>query len=114
MREVDVSAVERAIAAGLEQRGWRVDLHVGRSRDYRVSLALAERGSTDPGHDRWVLGVELDGAFFSAAPTVVDREVVRDGVLSSLGWRTIKVSCIDWLRDPRKVLDRIEQAASAR
>ena len=106
-REVDVSAVERAIAKALDERGWRVDLHVGRSRDFRVSLALADKVAPD----RWILGVELDGAFYSAAPTVVDREIVREGVLSSLGWRTIKVSCIDWLRDPRKVLDRIEQAA---
>jgi len=108
-REVDVSAVERAIAAGLEQRGWRVDLHVGRSRDFRVSLALADKEAPD----RWILGVELDGAFYSAAPTVVDREIVREGVLGSLGWRTVKVSCIDWFRDSRKVLDRIEQAARA-
>ena len=39
------------------------------------------------------------------------RDLVRDGVLGALGWRVVKVSCIDWLRDPRKVLDRIEQAA---
>jgi hypothetical protein len=108
-REIDVSAIERALAAALEARGWAVDLHVGRSRDYRVSLAVAAKGA--PEH--WVLGVELDGAFYSAAPTVVDRELVRDGVLGSLGWRVIKVSCIDWMRDPRKVVDRIDQAARA-
>jgi very-short-patch-repair endonuclease len=34
-------------------------------------------------------------------------------VLGSLGWRVIKVSCIDWMRDPRKVVDRIDQAARA-
>jgi hypothetical protein len=106
-REIDVSAVERAIAAGLGERGWIVDLHVGRSRDYRVSIALADKAAPD----RWILGIELDGAFYSAAPAVVDREIVRDGVLGALGWRTVKVSCIDWFRDPRKVLARIEQSA---
>jgi len=74
-----------------------------------VSLALADKAAPD----HWILGVELDGAFYSAAPTVVDREIVREGVLGSLGWRTVKVSCIDWFRDQRKVLDRIEQAARA-
>ena len=106
-REVDVSAVERAIAAGLAERGWITDLHVGRSRDYRVSIAIADKAAPD----RWLLGIELDGAFYSAAPTVVDREIVRDGVLGALGWRTVKVSCIDWFRDPRKVLERIERTA---
>ena len=108
-REIDVSAIERALAAALEERGWMVDLHVGRSRDYRVSLAVAAKGA--PEH--WVLGIELDGAFYGAASTVVDRELVRDGVLGSLGWRVIKISCIDWLRDPRKVVDRVDQAARA-
>jgi hypothetical protein len=108
-RAVEVSAVEEALAALLEARGWRVDRHVGRSRDYRVSLAL-----TDPARpERWALGVELDGAFHRAAPTVVDREVVRDGVLSSLGWRTLRVSCLDYLRDPKGLADRIDAAARA-
>ena len=106
-REVDVSAVERAIATALEARGWRVDLHVGRSRDYRVCLAVADKASPD----HWRLGIELDGAFHGAAPTVVDRESVRDGVLGGLGWRVVKVSCLDWLRDPARVIDRIERAA---
>ncbi len=106
-REIDVSAVERALASALEARGWKVDLHVGRSREYRVSLGLAKR--TAP--ERWVLGVELDGAFYAAAPTSIDREVVRDGVLSALGWQIIRVSCMDWLRDPKKVVDRIDAAA---
>jgi Protein of unknown function (DUF4011)/REase_MTES_1575/AAA domain len=106
-RGIDVSPVERAIADALAARGWRVDLHVGRSRDFRISIALADKAKPD----HWILGVELDGDFYGAAPTVVDREIVRDGVLGALGWRTIKISCIDWLRDPAKTLDRIEQAA---
>ena len=39
------------------------------------------------------------------------RQIVRDGVLGALGWRTVKVSCIDWFRDPHEVLARIEQCA---
>ena len=116
-REVDVSAIESAIKDALESRGWRVDLHVGRSRDYRVSLALAHKSAHTSAHtsapERWVLGVELDGAFYAAAPSVIDRETVRDGVLKSLDWRILKVSCVDWLRDPSKVIERIDAAARA-
>ena len=116
-REVDVSAIESAIKDALESRGWRVDLHVGRSRDYRVSLALAHKSAHKSAHtsapERWVLGVELDGAFYAAAPSVIDRETVRDGVLKSLDWRILKVSCVDWLRDPSKVIERIDAAARA-
>lgn len=106
-RALDIEAVELAIARALEARGWKVDLHVGRSRDFRISLALADRNTPD----RWVLGVELDGVFHRAAPTVIDRESVRNGVLDGLGWRTIRVSAIDALRDLAKTVDRIEEAA---
>jgi hypothetical protein len=109
-RALDIESVELAIARALESRGWKVDLHVGRSRDFRVSLALADRNAPD----RWVLGVELDGVFHRAAPTVIDRESVREGVLDGLGWKTVRISAIDALRDLAKTVDRIEAAARAR
>jgi hypothetical protein len=105
--EIDVSAIERRLAKALESRGFRVDLHVGRSRDYRVSLALA----LPEAPDEWILGIELDGAFHRTAPTVIDRELVRTGVLASLGWRTVQVSAIDVLRDEAKTVERIVAAA---
>ena len=108
--DLDVSSIERALACALEARGWRVDLHVGRSRDYRVSLALTRPETPE----KWLLGVELDGIFHRTAPTVVDRTIVRGGVLESLGWTTLQVSAVDVLRDIAKVVDRIDAAARAR
>ena len=105
----DVSAVEQRLARRLEAEGFRVDVHVGRSRDYRVSLALAL--PSDP--DTWVLGVEIDGAFQLAAPAVADREVVRPGVLRALGWRTLATSVVDVVRDEDAVVRRIVDAARA-
>jgi hypothetical protein len=102
-------ALERQLARGLEARGWKVDLHVGRSRDYRISLALA--AAADPG--RWILGVELDGPHWAAAPSVVDRELVRAGVLESLGWKVLRVAALDAWRDPAGTVARIDAAARA-
>ena len=107
--DIDVSAIELMLARALELRGWRVDFHVGRSRDYRVGLALSKPDEPQ----RWILGVEVDGAFHLAAPTVIDRDIVRPGVLSGLGWKTMRVSAIDVLRDATKVVDRIDAAARA-
>ncbi len=104
-----VGEVERRLAADLEARGWRVELHVGRSRDYRVSIALSDPAS--PG--RRVLGIELDGRFHRAAAAVVDREIVRPGVLDGLGWRTLRVSVLDHLRDADATVERIDRAARA-
>ncbi|MFM1824385.1 MAG: hypothetical protein RI967_2651 [Planctomycetota bacterium] len=101
--------VERHLADALAARGWKVELHVGRSRDYRVSLALADPSTPE----RRVLGVELDGRFHRAAAAVVDREIVRTGVLANLGWRTLRVSVLDHLRDADATVERIDRAARA-
>jgi hypothetical protein len=106
-RALDIEAVELALARALEARGWKVDLHVGRSRDFRISLALADRAEPE----RWRLGVELDGIFHRAAPTVIDRESVREGVLDGLGWKTMRVSAIDALRNLDDTAARIDTAA---
>jgi hypothetical protein len=106
---LEPGALERELARGLEARGWKVDLHVGRSRDYRISLALAEPGEPD----RWLLAVELDGPHWAAAPSVVDRELVRAGVLEGLGWNVLRVSALDAWRDLAGTVERIDAAGRA-
>jgi hypothetical protein len=103
--EQEVNAVERVLARGLEERGWKVDFHVGRSRDFRLSLAIR-----DPEHeDRWVLGIELDGPFHRAASSVIDRESVRGQVLKGLGWNLFRVSALDVLSDLTNTIKAIEE-----
>jgi hypothetical protein len=104
VRDMAHATPELVLGAALEQRGWKVDLHVGRSRDFRVCLAIAEPGRPD----RWVLGIALDGEYHRTAPTVVDRELVREGVLLALGWRVLRVSALDVLRDLPATVARIE------
>jgi very-short-patch-repair endonuclease len=58
------------------------------------------------------LGVELDGPFWHSGTTVADREILRPAVLRSLGWRTMRVWSTEWVRDPAKVVERIEAAAA--
>lgn len=105
--ELDIDPLEAALARELESRGWKVDLHVGRSRDYRISLALANPAVPE----RYVLGVELDGPFHRSAPAVVDREAVRSGVLDGLGWRTLRISALDLQRNWTQTVARLDAAA---
>ncbi|MCY3003942.1 MAG: DUF4011 domain-containing protein [Planctomycetota bacterium] len=106
-KPIGITGVERDLAARLEQRGWKVTTHVGRSRDYRISLALAD--ARDP--SRFVLGVELDGAHWASAPTTFDRELVRTGVLAGLGWKVIRLSALDAWRQPELAAERIDAEA---
>lgn len=107
-REPEPGAAERALARALGERGFRVDLLVGRSPDFRVSLAVARNDAPES----WILGVALDGQFHRTAPTALDREVVRIGVLRGLRWRVQSVSTADVWRDLAGVADRIAAAAA--
>jgi hypothetical protein len=100
-------ALEESIARALEQRGWTVDRHVGRS-NYRISMALRDKANPD----RWCLGIELDGPFWQSGATVADREILRPAVLRGLGWRTVRVWSTEWMREPATVIQRIEAAAA--
>ena len=106
-REIAVSSLERELADALRGRGWHVETHVGRSRDYRVSLALADARAPE----RWLLGVELDGAHWALAPTTLDRESVRGSVLAALGWSILPVATLDAWRDLPRVVESIDAAA---
>ena len=100
-----LTSFERAVIAGLEARGHRVDAEVGLS-GYRLDVAARDPGPSG----RHVLGIECDGAAYAAAPTARDRDRLRASVLAGLGWRLCRVWSLDWWQDPGRELDRIEKA----
>jgi hypothetical protein len=107
--EPDAGTAEEYLAARLRERGLLVDLLVGRSSDFRVSLAV--RHPSNPG--RWHLGIDLDGQFHRSAPTVLDREAIRPGVLvDGLAWTLMRVSIVDLFRDPAGTVERIVAVAA--
>ena len=95
----EATAMERTIAAALEARGHVVDLVVGTS-DYRVDLAV--RDPEEP--DRYLLGIETDGASYRTARTARDRDRLRPGVMQGLGWRLVRCWSSDFQLDPDKEL----------
>jgi hypothetical protein len=108
-REPEPGAAEEFLAARLRERGLSVELLVGRSSDFRVSLAVGH--PSEP--DRWRLGIDLDGQFHRTAPTVLDREATRAGVLvDGLKWTLLRVSAVDLFRDPAGTVERIVAAAN--
>lgn len=106
-REPEPGSVERVLAEALRSKGFQVELLVGRSPDFRVSLAVARKDAPD----QWILGVALDGQFHRTAPTALDREVVRIGVLRGLRWKVFNVSATDVWRDASAVAERVAAAA---
>ena len=98
----DPTAMERAIAQALIERGHAVDHGIG-SSDYRVDLAV--RDPEEP--DRYVLGIETDGHSYRSAQTARDRDRLREAVMTGLGWRLLRVWAADFWLDPDKEIIRI-------
>jgi hypothetical protein len=98
--------IEEQLAQSLRDRGLSVDMHIGRGK-YRVSVAI--RNPRNP--ERWIMGVEFDGLFWSSGLTASDREIVRLNVLKGLGWENMRrVWCSDWIKNPKQITDEIVKA----
>ncbi len=99
------SPFEQAVARGLRERGWTAVPQIGVSR-FRIDLGIVDPDR--PGD--YLAGVECDGASYHSAATARDRDKVREGVLSGLGWRLVRVWSTDWWHDAPSALDRLDAA----
>jgi very-short-patch-repair endonuclease len=97
------SVFEEEVQQALTERGLLVDTQVGAS-GYRIDLAIRHPQSKD----RYVLGVECDGASFHSAKSVRERDVYRQRYLESRGWNIARIWSRNWWRNRSKEVDRIQ------
>ena len=88
------SEFEKMVADKLREAGYNVHHQVGCS-GYRIDL-----GIVDPKNpERYLLGVECDGATYHRAATARDRDKLRQAVLEGLGWELYRIWSTDWWHD---------------
>jgi very-short-patch-repair endonuclease len=102
------SDFEREVAQALTREGLTVRRQVG-CGSFRIDLALVD--PQRPG--RYVLGVECDGATYHSSATARDRDRLRQSVLEGLGWRICRIWSTDWVRNPRRQIERVLAAYEA-
>lgn len=90
---------EDSIATALRDSGLTVDEQVGAS-EYRIDLAIRDPRDLN----RYIMAVECDGATYHHTRTARDRDVLRQEVLQSQGWKIYRVWSTDWFRDGDKEL----------
>ncbi|MBR5426739.1 MAG: hypothetical protein IK118_00195, partial [Clostridia bacterium] len=83
------------IAAFLTDAGYTCRRNVGASA-YRMDIAVEKPGFPDI----LMAGIECDGPNYANARTARDRDVLRRGVMSSLGWRLYHVWAMGWFLNP--------------
>lgn len=97
------SPFEEMVCRGLEARGHKVQAQVG-SSGYRIDLAVVDPRD----ENRFLLGIECDGATFHSAKSVRERDVMRQRFLEERGWKIERIWSRNWWRDPGKEMRRIE------
>lgn len=103
------SPFEEAVYDYLATRGYSISTQVGCS-GYRIDMAVRHPVL----HDRFVVGIECDGAMYHSSRTARERDRLRQNVLESMGWKFIRIWSTDWIKDPvsegQRVLREIQKA----
>src|SRR5258707_10448234 len=97
----------------LSRRGLRLVPQVGRS-GYRIDFGVLD----DQIENRFIAGLECDGATYHEAATARDRDRLRQEVLeNNLGWRLHRIWSTDWYHDRdshvEHILSLVDESRSA-
>ncbi len=95
------SPFEESVINALMARGLRAVSQVGVG-GFRIDI-----GIKDDLTDRYLLGIECDGATYHSSATARDRDRLRQQVLENLGWRIHRIWSTDWIKDPEREIVRL-------
>ncbi|HEX6797991.1 MAG TPA: DUF4011 domain-containing protein [Ktedonobacterales bacterium] len=99
------SPFEEAVYDALTARGLTLTSQVG-CAGYYIDLAVR-----DPSHpERYLLGIECDGATYHSAKTARDRDRLRQQQLERLGWHIHRIWSRDWVHDQTGEIDKVFHA----
>lgn len=97
------SPFEEQVYRQLRNLGYEVNTQVGMS-GYRIDLAVVH--PKDP--QRYILGIECDGAMYHSSPSAKERDVYRQRFLESRGWNIERIWSRNWWKNPSAEIERID------
>jgi very-short-patch-repair endonuclease len=100
-----MSPFEDAVIAALTAKGYEAEPQVGCGGFF---IDIGVRDPERPGS--FVLGIECDGAQYHSARTARDRDKLRQAVLEDRGWTIHRIWSTNWFSDPKRELERVEEA----
>ena len=96
------SDFEIEVGERLRAKGYELDFQVGVS-GYKIDLAVRH-----PDHaERFLAGIECDGARYHSSKSARDRDRLREEVLGGLGWAILRVWSTDWFDNPELETDKL-------
>ncbi|MBZ3935155.1 DUF4011 domain-containing protein [Methanimicrococcus blatticola] len=107
--EPDEVTFDESVATFLRENGFTIHQKIG-CAGYKMDMAIVNEEI--PGH--YIIGIETDGPQYFNSRVARDRDRLRHGVLTGLGWQLYRVWSTDWYLNPQKakknLLDAIEKA----
>jgi very-short-patch-repair endonuclease len=71
---------------------------------YRIDLAVVHPKNPE----RYILGIECDGAMYHSSPSAKERDVYRQRFLESKGWKVTRIWSRTWWRNSSVEIERID------
>lgn len=105
------SDFEESVAIAVEAMGYQVHPQVG------MAGFFVDLGVVHPQHsNKYVLGIECDGAAYHSSRFARDRDRLRQQILESRGWQMHRIWSTDWFyrqeRELAKVRDALAKAVA--
>ncbi|MFE8701556.1 AAA domain-containing protein [Cytobacillus sp. FJAT-54145] len=98
------SPFEEQVYSELTKLGYKVDTQVGMS-GYRIDLAVVHPKNPE----KYILGIECDGAMYHSSPSAKERDVYRQRFLESKGWKVTRIWSRTWWRNSSVEIERIDR-----
>lgn len=99
------SPFEEAVYNFLTDEGYTVEKQVG-CAGYKIDLAIVDKDDSN----RYILGIECDGATYHSSPLARDRDRLRQEVLEGLGWKFHRIWSTDWYHVNQTAKERLLNA----
>lgn len=98
------SPFEEQVYTQLCNLGYKVDTQIGMS-GYRIDMAVVHPNNPQ----KYILGVECDGAMFHSAASAKERDVYRQRFLESKGWKITRIWSRNWWKNSSVEIEKVDQ-----
>ena len=96
------SDFEIAVAKQLNDHGYKTSFQIG------VAGFFIDIGVHNPFNEgEFILGIECDGAAYHSANSIRDRDILRQRILESKGWKIHRIWSTEWFKNKEKELNNL-------
>ncbi|VEU70026.1 DUF4011 domain-containing protein [Mycoplasmopsis glycophila] len=94
---------EKSVLKELQKLGYEVKENVGNS-SYKIDLAIINPNNKN----KYIVGIECDGATYQSSKSARDRDRLRQEVLEMRGWNIYRIWSTDWFKNKEQQVIQLD------